>query len=160
MRTLSRIIPAFIIAGAMLLTFLWAAPTAADDSSYFDAKFFNDSAASIKVEILHTDGSLQKDHNVNPGNHKTFEFGSTKCSYTKTRRFRIYERINNTVIATGKFAMTSGPSIGWNECNASKSDFQFLECSDTANDAFTVRCARNEKYYEGRRGMIYVTSGR
>ncbi|HEX7085298.1 MAG TPA: hypothetical protein VF198_02965 [Vicinamibacterales bacterium] len=160
MRTLLRTTPACIIAGALLLTLPWTAPTSADDSVYFSAKFFNDSAVSIKVEILHTDGSLQKDDRVNPGNHKTFHFGSTKCKYTKTRRFRIYERLNNTVIATGMFAMTSGPSIGWNECNPDRSDFQFLECADTPNDAFAVRCALNEKDREGRRGMVYVASGR
>lgn len=157
MRTIFRTTPA-VSAGALLLIFLWAAPAwTAGSSTYFKARFSNKSVTVVRVDILHTDGKVQKGETINPGSGHSFWFGSKKCDYTKTRKFRITEKANNTVIGTGEFTMKTGKST-FGGCNDVKMVMEFTECKDEPNDRYAVKCEASDKNEDKDHGWVNVTN--
>lgn len=106
----------------------------------------NDGPVTILAEILHSDGDLQKKETLKPSNGHLFEFGM-KIGNTHTRKFRITEKLSNTVIAYGTFKMSVRDGTG--------APFVFDECIDTPDDQFKVTCTipnDNERY----RGKVHI----
>lgn len=115
-------------------------PAFADNK--FRSRFDNNSGTKVKASILKTDGSLQKDHGVNPDNHWTFDYGISSCRTTKVRQFQVHESQFDVLIASGKFTMETTRSESDGGCK--RRIFTFDSCVDAdANDAFDVSCRTN-----------------
>lgn len=124
---------------AMATVLLWAtAPMAV--GAEFKSQFMNESSNKVKVDILHTGGSLQKDKNIPKGESHTFNYG-VQCGNTHTRRFDVWDKAGGTLgpkIGTGEFAMKAKSS---GDCNAKS--FTFTQCEDVnTQDNFTVDCSQ------------------
>ncbi len=70
-------------------------------------KVHNKASESITVRILHSDGDLQKQETIKPGEtHRfVFDFCMTCCGNTKDRQFEV--RTGSTVRLTGKLHMVT-----------------------------------------------------
>lgn len=124
---------------AMATVLLWTtAPMAV--GAEFESQFMNEASNKVKVDILHTDGSLQKDINIKASESHTFNYG-VKCGNTHTRKFDVWDKAKGDLgpkIGTGEFEMTAKKS---GDCNAKS--FTFTNCQDVnAQDKFTVDCSQ------------------
>ncbi len=124
---------------AMATVLLWTtAPMAV--GAEFKSQFMNEASNKVKVDILHTGGSLQKDKNIPKGESHTFNYG-VQCGNTHTRRFDVWDKKGGTLgpkIGTGEFEMKAKSS---GACDPSY--FHFTNCQDVnAQDKFTVICSQ------------------
>lgn len=154
MRAMSRNTLVALGGGLFMLTLL---TTVVGAKTVFRASFRNESPVQVRVDILHSDGSLQKHENIKSKDKKTFYFDSADCHKTKTRHYKVYERLSNRVIAYGTFTMTTdGKDSFAGDCYVPKDGFHFSECADVPDDEFQVTCYYNERNYEGSAGRVWV----
>lgn len=133
--TLARLLVLSLIAA------LWAAPVFAG-SNHYHLRFENDSPVTIEVKIYYEDGSFKQSRELQPGDAHEFKFGQ-KCTNTHVRRFKIWERLNDTRVASGKVTMVTGKQK-LTECKYES--YTVDNCIDTdGSDGFGLQCVEDRE---------------
>lgn len=135
---------ALICAAALFVALLWNDAQVSGNSRYRYLRVRNDGPVTILAEILHTGGELQKKETLKPNDGHLFQFGM-QIGNTHTRKFRITERLHNTVIGYGTFRMAVRDGT----------PFVFEECIDAPGDQIKVTCTVNDK--EQWQGKVHIT---
>ena len=138
----------------LALSLLWATPSFAS-SAHFGISVDNDSGETIKVDILHTDGTIAKSYEVTSGPVYAFEF-SVQCHNEHHRQFAIYnigtddmgnEKIGSK-LAEGDFTMTAGKKKDFpNDAYCHIDSFVMDSCDDLkSGDHYNVSCKKLANY--------------
>ena len=110
-----------------LAAILLLAEPATAGTVHFHTRFANDTAVLARVDILHSNGTKQKDRDVLPSKKEKLHFGM-KCRRVHSRQFEIYELQNGELIGSGSFEMETGREINIeDECKIKRFD---LTCDD------------------------------
>jgi hypothetical protein len=128
------------IVAMVAIAMVTAAPMAAGVT--FKSQFMNESSSKVKVDILRTNGTLQKDINLKAGENHTFKY-EEECGSTKTRKFDVWDKTGGKLgpkIGTGEFEMKTTKADILGSCKARH--FNFDSCDDISNtDKFSVTCS-------------------